>query len=327
MHINANGRKRNDPCPCGSGLKFKKCCIDKPLNIFPHHTPERRHHWSQKEIAEIPTDKIIEKLQMCGITFSQDEFLNDVQNHYGSMEIAKKWLNQFTITASGFDSDFPWMAAEVLWQRLAPNKISTEQLDDMMQEGYTLIDAMDEVGGCTLWLKVWEELKPRFPKDMLSIRDVDDAGTVFHGSQNLFNWCQDLEQELGNAALDDQAFLEHRIRYCSEFIKLFPKTEDIVQHMGKAIAESLFLSGKVEEGEREFQALINNYTGNPWFYIYWGDLYAGFGFKVMGSEHHNPQKAEELYRKALGIDPSDDETIQERIRDLKVVELLKPLKV
>ncbi len=20
---------RNDPCPCGSGLKFKKCCIDK----------------------------------------------------------------------------------------------------------------------------------------------------------------------------------------------------------------------------------------------------------------------------------------------------------
>ena len=20
---------RNDPCPCGSGLKFKKCCIDR----------------------------------------------------------------------------------------------------------------------------------------------------------------------------------------------------------------------------------------------------------------------------------------------------------
>jgi len=29
MHINVNGRKRNDPCPCGSGKKFKKCCIDK----------------------------------------------------------------------------------------------------------------------------------------------------------------------------------------------------------------------------------------------------------------------------------------------------------
>lgn len=22
---------RNDPCPCGSGKKFKSCCIDKPI--------------------------------------------------------------------------------------------------------------------------------------------------------------------------------------------------------------------------------------------------------------------------------------------------------
>jgi len=36
MHINPNGRKRNDPCPCGSGLKFKKCCIDKPQTMPAH---------------------------------------------------------------------------------------------------------------------------------------------------------------------------------------------------------------------------------------------------------------------------------------------------
>lgn len=24
---------RNDPCPCGSGKKYKKCCIDKPVRI------------------------------------------------------------------------------------------------------------------------------------------------------------------------------------------------------------------------------------------------------------------------------------------------------
>lgn len=22
---------RNDPCPCGSGKKFKQCCVDKPI--------------------------------------------------------------------------------------------------------------------------------------------------------------------------------------------------------------------------------------------------------------------------------------------------------
>ena len=23
---------RNDPCPCGSGKKYKNCCLDKDLN-------------------------------------------------------------------------------------------------------------------------------------------------------------------------------------------------------------------------------------------------------------------------------------------------------
>jgi hypothetical protein len=24
---------RNDPCPCGSGLKYKKCCMDKKRQL------------------------------------------------------------------------------------------------------------------------------------------------------------------------------------------------------------------------------------------------------------------------------------------------------
>jgi hypothetical protein len=27
---------RNDPCPCGSGRKFKKCCLTADLGIVPH---------------------------------------------------------------------------------------------------------------------------------------------------------------------------------------------------------------------------------------------------------------------------------------------------
>jgi methionyl aminopeptidase len=34
--LETKGRKvgRNDPCPCGSGLKYKKCCLDKSLSSF-----------------------------------------------------------------------------------------------------------------------------------------------------------------------------------------------------------------------------------------------------------------------------------------------------
>ena len=309
---------RNDPCPCGSGKKFKKCCIDKPLNLFSQHPPERIFHWSFEEISQIPTDKIIEKLVMCGIPFSMDEFLLDVHNHYGAGDIYDEWKNRYTITTEGFDGDFPWMAADVLWRRLAPEKISTEILDDWMQDGYELNEKRDEVGGCTLWLKVWDELKKRFTPE---IRTVEDAESVFKGSQMLFNWCQDLEMELGNAAIDDGKMHLERVRYCSEFMDYFPDSESLVQEMGKAKAEALILAGKVEEGEKEFQDLIAKYPNNPWFYIYWGDLYACFGIG-RGNGLQNPQKAEELYRKAQGIESEEDgvgEIIEKRLESLKLV--------
>ena len=269
---------------------------------------------------------------MCGIPFSKEEFLVDVHNHYGAGDIYNEWKSRYSITTTGFDGDFPWMAADVLWRRLAPEKISTEMLDDWMQYGYELIEQKDNyagrVDGCTLWLEVWDELKKRFAPEM---KTIENAEAVFSGSQSLFNWCQDLEMELGNDAIDEESLHLERIRYCSEFLECFPDSEYFVQEMGKARAESLIMSGKLKEGEKAFQDLIAKYPKNPWFFIYWGDLYACFGVGRGGrsSLESDPKKAEELYRKALEIE-SDEvgirDIIEERIRDLKVVGVLKQAK-
>ena len=303
---------RNDPCPCGSGRKFKKCCINNPLSLFPQHISERNRRWTPEEVNQIPTEKIIEKLVMCGIPFTEGDFLKDVSECYASYDIEKRWHSRFTITAKGWDEDFPWMAADVLWRRLAPTKVSTEQLDDLMQDGYDLIEQDAQTAGCLVWLTVWEKLKPRFTKEM---RTIEDAESVFRGMQSLFNWCQDLEQELRNAALDDSTFHEHLIRYCREFCAFFPDGHEIVRQMKQAISESLFLSGRVDEGEREFQSLIEQYPDNPWGFITWGDVYAQFDDEINSLADN--KRAEELYRKALGLDPKVDKLIQERLRDLK----------
>ena len=265
---------RNDPCPCGSGRKFKKCCLNDPMNLFPHHASERRHHWSQEEISQIPTGKILEKLAMCGIPISIDQVRKDVEECYGANDIYERWKERFHFAIKGFDADFPWMAADVLWRRLDPKKVSTEQLDDRMQDGYDLLERRDTRGACLLWLTVWEDLKPRFTKDMLTL---EAAKAVFHGWQRLFNWCQDLEMELGNAAINDKAFHERRIHYCREFCEFFPDEKSIVPNMKMSMAESLCESGKREEAEREFEALAGQYPEDPWVYIRWGDMYAGFG--------------------------------------------------
>ncbi len=39
---------RNDPCPCGSGKKYKKCCFEKDQ--------ERLHHSS--EVAGVTTEEL-----------------------------------------------------------------------------------------------------------------------------------------------------------------------------------------------------------------------------------------------------------------------------
>ena len=47
--------KRNDPCPCGSGNKYKKCCLKKYQTtdtMFPSEIRTLAKHIQQKCIAE-----------------------------------------------------------------------------------------------------------------------------------------------------------------------------------------------------------------------------------------------------------------------------------
>lgn len=224
MHINEGGRKRNDPCPCGSGIKFKKCCLGK--NTSPTSSPS------------VNTDR-------------------------------------------------------------------KEEMDGMIQEGYELIDKRDEAGACTIWLKAWAILKTMIAPN---IKSIEDAEALLDEDPYLFNWVQDLEMGLANAAIDAPPFHDTRIHYCREFIQLFPESVDIIKHMKLAVADSLFQQGKKDEAEQEYRRIVSEYPKYPWGYIHWGDFYAG----------EDDTKAEELYRKALGLDRAEDAVILERIRDLKV---------
>ncbi len=263
---------RNSPCPCGSGEKFKKCCIDKVIPSIPETS--RDYHWSCKEIEELTTKEIISKLREFGVYFDEGQFQKDVESFYSACELADYWKKIFTITAIRFDLDFIWMACIVLWKRLAPDVINSEQLGDLMQEGYDLVQAEGKdktVEGCKLWLQVWDHLKHRITKDMKSI---EDAEKVFSGMQSLYNWCQDLEQELHNAGIHERSFYQKRIEYCREFYSFFPNSDELLTiNMKRAEAESYFSLGKVEEGDQAFEALIEEFPDNVWGYIGWGDMY------------------------------------------------------
>lgn len=303
---------RNAPCPCGSGKKFKKCCIDKVNPSISESS--REYHWSFDEIEELTTKEIISKLMGFGVNFDEGQFQKDVKSFYSACELSDHWKKRFTITAIRFDLDFIWMACIVLWKRLAPDVINSEQLDDLMQEGYGLVQAVGKdktVEGCNLWLQVWDHLKHRFTNDMKSI---EDAEKVFSGMQSLFNWCQDLEQELHNAAIHDRSFYQKRIEYCREFYSFFPDSDELLTiNMKRAEAESYFSLGKVEEGDKAFRAIIEEFPDSVWGYIGWGDMYYLFSHSGIDK---NLIKAKEIYQMALNINSEEKKYVIDRLESL-----------
>lgn len=273
----------------------------------------RKTHWSPEEIrANFSTEQILEKLRGFGITITPEEFLEDVGKSYGGYQIDKRWEETYTITAEGFDEDFPWMSVLVLWERLAPDVPSTEKLEEWMEEGYDLLEKKKRVEACDRWLKVWENLKKRVSPDMKSIEDVE---RIFEDMYYLDEWCYDLGIELANAGLDAPAYNANRMEYCQEFCRLFPESDDeTIESMKRGEGESLFRMGRIEEGEKVFQDLSQQFPKSAWPYIGWGDMYCNKHNKKIALDY---DKAEAIYRKALKNKVDEIEEVIKRLKDLE----------
>ena len=321
---------RNERCPCGSEKKYKKCCLLKKDNAETFNDSEvdldidvRRVHdvsrlnkrfkkrWSFEKIKPLSTEEIIQKLQGFGVPFDEEIFLKEVKKFNSAEDLVGSWFEEYPISAHGLDEDFIWMACVVLWERLAPDIMHTERLDDMMQEGYSYLEAKNVKKACDIWGNVWKHLKELIKPGM---KDVKDFYTVFKGVQSVFNWCQDFEAELGNAGLRDPNYYHFRIQFCSEFCELLPNTEELILHnMKRAIAESYFGIGDRENGDKTFEKLVETYPENAWGYIGWGDTYDGFPNR----KFVDLENAKRIYQMGLEHAVVDKEEIINRLEILE----------
>jgi len=194
-------------------------------------------------------------------------------------------------------------------------KKELSQLNEMMMIGYYRSNQEDSIQACSIWLEVWNQLKDYFTESMNSIRD---ANTIFQWSELPSNWCQDLEQKLGRAGEKDGSFYEKRIKYCQEFLNLLPGTDWLIVHnMKQAIAESYFGLGMVEQGEREFEALVKQFPKYAWAYIAWGDMY--YLYRMNESVPLDYERAKEIYNKALEAGVDEKQAVLERLESLEEV--------
>jgi tetratricopeptide (TPR) repeat protein len=227
---------------------------------------------SYEEVDEMSTEEIIQQLDSFGIPSDKDISLQDIEICYSAQEISENWFETFNATAKGRDEDFPWMAAWVLWERLAPaNNLSSCQASNLIDEGYGYLEASNSQKACDVWLTVWEAINYKCkPKD----NRLDLLNQRYSEAFYISNLCQDLECELHNAGFRDKTYLEKRIDYCREFLTLFPdEGELITRDMRRAIADSYASLGNHEQAESELRELVQDYPNSPWGYIAWGDIY------------------------------------------------------
>lgn len=263
------------------------------------------------------TEEIIERLDSLGIPFEKEIFLQDIEEYYSAEQLSENWFRIFDVTAEGRDADFPWLAARVLWDRLAPAyNMSMEHMGDLVHEGNQYSLANDPVRACDTWLEVWEAIKYKCKPKSKDLKELDKeyCGVFF-----VTNLCQDLELEFHNAGLRDKSYFEKRIDYYRDFLNRFPNEDELITHnMRRAIADSYASLGDYEQADAEFDKLAEDYPNNPWGYIGWGDIYF-FEKKV------DYDRAKELYMRALAIakDEYDVMAVNERLEDLIKTEQLE----
>jgi len=272
--------------------------IEYNLSVIPYFTMEK--------VESLTTEEIIKKLKEYGIEFTKDQFRLDASRFYSVEELVRNWESSFSVNLEGYESDFIFFAATVLWERLAPDIVNYEKISDMMDEGYVFFEKNEEEQACENWLRAWNYLKELFNPQMKNIRDAD---TIYNFSVYIMDWTQDFMMALWNANL----FLE-LINLGQDLLKYFPDSDDLFIHnVLRYIAETYFALDQIEEGEKEFKSLVERFPENPWGYIGWGDQYSDFR-----EEHFNLEKAKMLYLKGLEIDESERETVLRRLKFLEI---------
>jgi tetratricopeptide (TPR) repeat protein len=367
--------RKKDPCPCGSGKRYKDCCFktkkyssteissrkERPVKIPPREKlmegsftrkegfpisrlaimrfeqdlkentellerlnrefkklfPEKSlkdsisEAWNTKKLREMSTEEIIDKLKFMNVVFDGEQFKKQVQDYVSAIELAEDHYYTQDVNVEGPEEDFIWLAIIELWNRLIPDKVNTEMIDDAMYTGYILIEQGNYEEGLKEWEAAWDMMKAVIPPEITSVEKADEFMPEL--TQCLFNWCQDFEMELYNGGLEDRLWFEKRITYTNEFCHRFLDTKGPVQlSMLRAEARSYAMLGDIERAESLFRAVTKKFPENVWAYIGWGDIYW-----LLKNESPNYVRAEEIYR--LGLDYCTDEIdkLHERLQELE----------
>ena len=267
----------------------------------------------RSDAKRLTDGELLAKLGSLGMEIDRPSLERLCEQALSAEEIAKPLLERRTFRGrhEALEGDWIWIALVTLWQRWFPDKPCFELLDDKMQAGYELLASSGAVAACQLWLEAWRDVLRIL--DKAGITSIQEFDQRFGGTQSLFNWIQDLEQELWNAGLKDRQFLTARIAVCEEGLRRFRADDDLMtENRRRALSESYFELGETEKAEALYRDWLKADPGWGWGWIGWSDCY-----RFTRTEQQDFERCEQILREGLSIaEVRDRRELAERLADL-----------
>ncbi len=273
-------------------VKLGKQAGQRPLRVHAKHLTD---------------GELLTKLRSFGLEIDRAWLGRKCERALSAEEIAEELMDRSG--GRGTESDWIWICVAVLWQRWFPDQPSFEALDDKMQSGYELRKS-GAVAACRAWLETWRDVLIILDKaGMQSIQEFDER---FRGTQSLFNWIQDLENELWNAGLEDRRFLNARTALCEEALRRFRSDDDLMtENWRRALAESYYELGEADKAEALYRGWLHLDPRWGWGWIGWSDCY-----RFTRTERRDWSRCEQILREGLSMaDVRDRADIADRLAD------------
>lgn len=264
--------------------------------------------------AERLTDgDLLAKLRSFGIALDRSSLGRLCDQALSAEEIVTPLLEQraFASPREELESDWIWICVTALWHRWFPDKPSFERLDDKIQAGYDLLEQREAAAACRIWLEAWAEALRLL--DKAGIQSIEEFDSRFRGTQSLFNWIQELEDELWNAGQADRQFLAARIAVCEEGLRRFAAEDDLLtENWRRALAESYFELGETGKAEALYREWLQADPAWGWGWIGWSDCY-----RFRRAESRDLPRAEHILREGLAVSGvRDRHDLADRLADL-----------
>src|ERR1039457_449615 len=237
--------------------------------------------------------ELLAKLRSFGIEIDRASLERKCERALSAQEIAGPLMDQSGHGSQ--ESDWIWICVATLWRRWFPEQPSFEELADQMQAGYEPLKSSGAVAGCRVWLEAWNDVLHLL--DKAGIKSIEEFDDRFRGSESLFNWIQDLEDELWNAGLDDRQFLTARVAVCEEGLQRF-RTDDelLTENRRRALAESYYELGETDKAESLYRDWLKLDPRWGWGWIGGSDCY-----RFTRTELRDWGRSERILREGLAI--------------------------